>query len=283
MLLIVGRDQKNYLKAFSGFYLVFTVIIFLNFLRSYFMLNISWTSAYSVYVSHGVTTVLNYLLLFYGMKTVHKLLQLKRAVSEKIWAFVLLLSALLLISPLSIVYIESIETISFKGSYFLATIPYLGLFGYMLFFIIFYFKRIKKIEDKLFGIFLGTLSLSGFVETILSFIGDIKNPFLEMNISGDGIIISSIPYLALSIYVIIFLIKKFVGKGSIPDSDTLVTLGYSQRESDVLILIIKGYPNRKIADELCISMATVKTHINNIFKKSDVSNRFELAKKLENL
>mgnify|MGYP002516377457 CR=1 FL=1 len=41
----------------------------------------------------------------------------------------------------------------------------------------------------------------------------------------------------------------------------------SQREKDVLALIVKGYINKEIADELNISLATVIYHRNNISEK----------------
>lgn len=41
-------------------------------------------------------------------------------------------------------------------------------------------------------------------------------------------------------------------------------------------LIKEGYTNKEIATELHVSVSTVKTHINNIFKKKGVSSRKEL-------
>ncbi len=41
-------------------------------------------------------------------------------------------------------------------------------------------------------------------------------------------------------------------------------------------LIKEGYTNKEIAMELHVSVSTVKTHINNIFKKKGVSSRKEL-------
>lgn len=45
------------------------------------------------------------------------------------------------------------------------------------------------------------------------------------------------------------------------------------RELDVLTLIAKGASNAEIADELCISGATVKSHIGRIFVKLDLRDR----------
>jgi DNA-binding NarL/FixJ family response regulator len=45
------------------------------------------------------------------------------------------------------------------------------------------------------------------------------------------------------------------------------------RELDVLTLIGKGLSNNEIADELCISGVTVKSHIGRIFGKLDLRDR----------
>lgn len=45
------------------------------------------------------------------------------------------------------------------------------------------------------------------------------------------------------------------------------------RERDVLKLLTKGYDNQTIADELFISLKTVKTHVSNILAKLEVEDR----------
>ena len=49
------------------------------------------------------------------------------------------------------------------------------------------------------------------------------------------------------------------------------------RERDVLQLIAKGYENQRIADELFISLKTVKTHVSNILAKLEVNDRTQAA------
>lgn len=53
----------------------------------------------------------------------------------------------------------------------------------------------------------------------------------------------------------------------------------SEREKEVLTVLASGASNKEIAETLCISVATVKTHIINIYSKIGVSNRVEAAKK----
>jgi DNA-binding CsgD family transcriptional regulator len=47
----------------------------------------------------------------------------------------------------------------------------------------------------------------------------------------------------------------------------------SDREKDVLFLMISGLSNKSIAEKLFVSASTVKTHTLNIYQKMDVSNR----------
>lgn len=52
--------------------------------------------------------------------------------------------------------------------------------------------------------------------------------------------------------------------------------GISARESDVLLLLLQGYPASRIADELCVSENTAKTHIRHIYAKMKVNSRAQL-------
>ena len=47
----------------------------------------------------------------------------------------------------------------------------------------------------------------------------------------------------------------------------------SEREKEILSLIVKGFKNKEIAENLCISYSTVINHVHNIYRKLEVNNR----------
>ena len=51
----------------------------------------------------------------------------------------------------------------------------------------------------------------------------------------------------------------------------------SPRENEVTNLLTKGLSNKEIANELSISVHTVKAHLEDIFDKMNVKNRVQLA------
>jgi NarL family two-component system response regulator LiaR len=51
----------------------------------------------------------------------------------------------------------------------------------------------------------------------------------------------------------------------------------TERETEVLKLIARGKANKQIARELFVAISTVKTHVNNLYRKLDVSSRTQAA------
>ncbi len=50
----------------------------------------------------------------------------------------------------------------------------------------------------------------------------------------------------------------------------------SVREKEIVALVVNGHRNKEIAEKLCISEQTVKTHLYRIFKKLALQNRSQL-------
>jgi two-component system, NarL family, response regulator NreC len=66
-------------------------------------------------------------------------------------------------------------------------------------------------------------------------------------------------------------------KDSVADSTVVKSNGLSSREYDVLNLVVQGYTNFRIANELVISESTVNSHLHNILKKLKLTNRVQAA------
>jgi two-component system response regulator DctR len=51
----------------------------------------------------------------------------------------------------------------------------------------------------------------------------------------------------------------------------------TERERDVMHLVVAGLPNKLIADKLTISVRTVEVHRSRVFEKMDVKSAVDLA------
>jgi len=69
--------------------------------------------------------------------------------------------------------------------------------------------------------------------------------------------------------------SAFGGERALADLST--RHGLSQREGEVVKLILDGRSNKEIENALCISIHTVKNHIYNIYQKLGVKSRYELV------
>jgi len=74
------------------------------------------------------------------------------------------------------------------------------------------------------------------------------------------------------------LTKCLMGRKSSADSSIHAAMyGLTFREKETLACIASGYTGQAIAEELSISVHTVKTHIYNLYKKINVHNRLQAS------
>jgi NarL family two-component system response regulator LiaR len=64
-----------------------------------------------------------------------------------------------------------------------------------------------------------------------------------------------------------------VNEPFVPDTSRVEQLGITPRELEVLQLIAEGLSTREMADRLCVSDNTVKTHCSRLFDKLGVNRR----------
>ena len=100
-------------------------------------------------------------------------------------------------------------------------------------------------------------------------------------LSGD----LGIEFILSGIAVIFFFIGIYLNKKSLRkqegqtieiDYQKIKALEISDREYEVLQKISEGLSNKEIADQLFVSESTVKTHVNNVYKKLNVQSRSDI-------
>jgi DNA-binding NarL/FixJ family response regulator len=87
--------------------------------------------------------------------------------------------------------------------------------------------------------------------------------------NGDALIAPSVTARLLSTF------SDLEPSASEPAAQPLDPL--SEREEEVLVTVARGRTNAEIADDLCISLSTVKSHLASLMSKLGARNRVELA------
>jgi DNA-binding NarL/FixJ family response regulator len=74
-----------------------------------------------------------------------------------------------------------------------------------------------------------------------------------------------------------FVLDAFAARPEVPLADPELDQ-LTNREREVLRLLARGYAYKEIARELFISIKTVETHVSNVLRKLQMSNRYELSR-----
>jgi len=98
-----------------------------------------------------------------------------------------------------------------------------------------------------------------------------NNDSLELITKGIGSVLKGDLWYSRKVFKKCLLRSKSSGNSSIHRP----TFGLTFREKELLSYIASGYTSKDISDNLNISMHTVKTHIYNIYKKINATNRFQ--------
>jgi DNA-binding CsgD family transcriptional regulator len=115
--------------------------------------------------------------------------------------------------------------------------------------------------------------------TIAFIIASLFDLFLKMNERGTMLPYSAFGYAVLSLLNIaaaFYLNAKTASLSRQYMFDLFKSAAISNREIEIISLILQGYSNQKIADRLYISLSTVKSHVYSIYQKLGINSRAEL-------
>jgi DNA-binding CsgD family transcriptional regulator len=146
------------------------------------------------------------------------------------------------------------------------------IFVYPIIIGIFYHKKLADLELKKFSvrflIIFGSFTPGFFIDVFFC--------HLAYNLSIPGF--STFFYITLGLLFVIFVAKNYYFININKDQIALFFKKYniSEREGEIINLVLKGYSYNQIADLLFISLNTVRAHIRSIYPKIGINSRYEL-------
>jgi DNA-binding CsgD family transcriptional regulator len=274
-----SRTGESDLRDFSMVYTCFTLVLIVLVLKKYLFLNVEDYSARAWYVLSGADESLSFAVLvalihfFAGVYRV----RYRKAITI-FFLMMMFVCIMLMLSPIGAVLNEDARSIRFGIGFRIATIWYFVTFTFALALGYGLLHRLWNTERRSFLVGLLVFATVGYAETITSLFPSMSSTIVTPS-SGDDFLFSSIPYALYGIFLINYFLHY-----SIPVSMPLDNLseaflsryGITDREREIILKVIQGKSNADIASELFISLATVKTHLHNIYRKIDVDSRYDL-------
>jgi DNA-binding CsgD family transcriptional regulator len=93
-------------------------------------------------------------------------------------------------------------------------------------------------------------------------------------------------YVGILTVVLVYAVKHLFRPSGTPDSlpspEFVERFGISNRERDIVSMIVQGHANRIIGERLFISDRTVKNHISSIYRKTGAVNKVQLLNMVRN-
>jgi DNA-binding CsgD family transcriptional regulator len=273
------KTRESELRDFCVLYALFTLVLVVMVVKKYLFLNVETYSARSWYYISGANQLLDLAVI---VATIHYLLGVYQVRSRK-WislAFLLLIlvCAGLILSPIGAVLDADNETIHFGIGFRIASAWYFISFTFLLILGYGLLRRVWHTDKRNFIIGLLLFATVGYGETLINLPGALRAT--EITLSNEsGFLFSSIPYALFGIFVISYFLHYSLLTPMATDNLSpafLSRYGITDREREIILKVIEGKSNADIASELFISLATVKTHLHNIYTKIGVESRFDL-------
>jgi DNA-binding CsgD family transcriptional regulator len=273
------RTRETDLRDFSILYACFTLVLVVGMLKKYLSLNVEGYSAQAWYSLSGMEQVLSYAVI---VALIHFLTGIyqgryRRAVALA-FPGMMLVSVVLILSPAGAVLDDGAQTIRFGSGYKIAALLYFVSFTFALALGYALLRRLWHTERRNFLVGLLVFATVGYLETAFNLPRSLSTTAVSFRIEDD-FMVSSIPYALYGIFLIVYFLEHPVSAPlemqSLPEA-FLSKYGITEREREIILKVVQGKSNADIAGELFISLATVKTHLHNIYKKIGVDSRYDL-------
>lgn len=278
-VVLAVRTRQNDLGNFSIVYALYTLMLVIVVVKKYLFVN---TTAYSGEIWYTVSGIYQILDFAVTVATLHYFLDAhqfrygKRAAA--VFLLLMLVCSGLIFSPIGATLEANKSVIRFGAGFWIAigwnALAFTSaiLLGYRL------LIRRWNTEKRSFILGLLLFASVGYVESVVSFVSDFGTISATLN-AESGFLYSSIPYALYGIFLIVYFLRhpaSAPAQNEEPSQEFLSKYGITGREREIILKVMQGKSNEEIARELFISLATVKTHLHNIYQKIGIDSRFDL-------
>jgi DNA-binding CsgD family transcriptional regulator len=276
-----ARTGESDLRDFSIVYTCFTLVLIVLMLKKYLSLNVEDYSARAWYALSGVDETLSYAVivaLIHFLTGVYKV-RYRRAITM-VFLVMMLVTVALNLSSIGAVLDPAARTIRFGTGYRIATVCYFLSFTFALALGFGLLRRAWHSERRNFLVGLLIFATVGYMETTFNLLPALRRTTFTLSNEND-FLFSSIPYALYGVFLIAYFLRFPIAVAAplateaIPQA-FLTKYSITDREREIILKVVQGKSNADIASELFISLATVKTHLHNIYRKIDVDSRFDL-------
>ncbi len=273
------RTGEADLRDFSILYACFTLVLVVGMFKKYLSLNVEDYSARAWYGLSGAEQALGFAVIVAAIHFLTGVYRIRyRTGITIVFLAMMLVCIVLLFSPIGAVLDPAARTIRFGIGYKITAVLYFVAFTFMLALGYGLLRRAWQGERRNFLIGLLVFATVGYVETIANLPGALRETSFTLS-NASGFLFSSIPYALYGIFLILYFVRHPVAApvamDILPES-FLTRYGITDREREIILKVVQGKSNADIASELFISLATVKTHLHNIYRKIDVDSRYDL-------
>ncbi len=285
LLFIVYR--KNPRKDLLYFYLFFaamTVDIIIDLVLMYRAINITSVLSLGDYLLTLISVPFSVIMFSAFPAALHRIME----VSKEKWRNLILIIINIVLNsiqyfPAGSSYNIQTGTLTLGPLFAVTGISQLVIIIYCVFLLLTGFRKIKENSVRRLLMFCGLLTLlftPGFFHDITYSIG--RSYF---DIFPIEVIFFPLYYFLLAVLVIVYSGRYFIAitqlEKSVRTSEEFLfefsqKHGLTEREKEVVPLIVEGMGNKQIAGKLCISTKTVDNHIYNLYRKLEINSRFEL-------
>lgn len=277
------KTKDSDLRNFSIVYALFTLVLVLLVLMQYLFLNVETYSARSWYFLAGILMVVEFAVIVAAIHFLLGVYQLRfRRVISFAFLVLMLVCDVLVFSPFGAVLDVEAKAIHLGMGYQITAVGYFISFTGMLALGYGLLRRVWGTDKRDFMIGLLVFATVGYLETLTSLSESLRTTVVTLS-GDDRFLFSSIPYALYGIFLINYFLHYYhptpLALDELPET-FLSKYGITEREREIILKVVQGKSNADIASELFISLATVKTHLHNIYTKIGVESRYDLLAKV---